>query len=65
MKMATVEAMFPELKVKDAYQTGRGKGSSSRIAIQRAIAAALKQVSGKRITTFKATITVVEMMEEQ
>ena len=60
MKMATVECTFPELLIKHMYKTGRGTGSSARIAIARAFADALKQVRKKHVHTIKATITIIE-----
>jgi len=64
MKQAYIEATFPELKVKDAFQTGRGRGGSSRIAIGRAFADLMKKVSKKRVSTIKATISITDVMEE-
>jgi hypothetical protein len=64
MKQAYIEATFPDLLVKDAYQTGRGRGSSSRIAISRAVGDLLKKVSKKRVSTIKATISITDVMEE-
>lgn len=64
MKQAYIEATFPDLKVKDAYQVGRGRGSSSRIAIGRAFSDLLKKVSKKRVTTIKATISITDVMED-
>ena len=61
MKLATAECMFPELKGGSIYKTGRGEGSTPKAAISRAIAAALKQVKGKRWHSVKATITVIDM----
>jgi hypothetical protein len=60
MKKVTVEAMFPELKGGNIYKTGQGEASSAKPAIARAFADVLKQVKGKRWTTVKTTITVVE-----
>lgn len=59
MKLVTVEAMFPEVKG-NCYRTGHGRGSSPRVAIAKAFRDVLKQVSGKRIHTIKATITIIE-----
>lgn len=64
MKQAYIEATFPDLKVKDAFQTGRGRGGSARIAIGRAFGDLLKKVSKKRVTTIKATISITDVMEE-
>lgn len=64
MKQAFIEGMFPDLKGGDIYKTGRGRGSSSRIAIARAFGDLLKQVSKKRVTTIKATISITDVVEE-
>jgi hypothetical protein len=61
MKLATIEGFWPELRGKHIYATGRGRGSTAKAAISRAIADILKAQRGKRWTSFKATITVVEM----
>lgn len=60
MKIATVEAMFPELRGGKIYKIGRGQGSDSRVAINRAFADLLYQVSGCHIHQIKATITIVD-----
>jgi len=60
MKLATLECMFPELKG-NCYRTGRGRASNPKAAISRAIGHALKQVKGKRWSTVRATISVVEI----
>lgn len=64
MKQAFVEGMFPDLRGGDIYKTGRGRGGSSRIAVARAFGDLLKQVSKKRITTIKATISITDVIEE-
>ena len=51
----------PELKGGSIYKTGRGEGSNPKAAISRAIGHALKQVKGKRWSTVRATISVVEI----
>ena len=61
MKLATIEGFWPELRGKHIYATGRGRGSSSKAAISRAVADILKMQRGKRWTSFKATVTVTEM----
>ena len=58
MKLAIAECMFPELKGPAVYRTGRGRGSSPRVAIARAFEHALRQNNGKRFQSIKATITV-------
>jgi hypothetical protein len=65
MKLATVEAMFPELKGGNIFQTGRAKGSTSKVAIGRAFGNLLKKVAKKRITSIKCTVTIVDVMPEQ
>jgi hypothetical protein len=58
MKLAITECMFPELKGPAIYRTGRGRGSSPRVAIARAFEHALRQNIGKKWQSIKATITV-------
>jgi len=64
MKQAFVEAMFPDLRGGNIYKTGRGRGGTSRVAIARAFGDLLKQVSKKRVTAIKATISITEVIEE-
>jgi len=59
MKLVTVEATFPELKGGFAQRTGRGRGTSARIAIARAFADVLKQNKKKQFHSIRATITVI------
>jgi hypothetical protein len=61
MKLAIAECMFPELKGPSIYKTGRGEATTPKAAISRAIGHALKQVKGRRWTTVRATISVVEV----
>lgn len=63
MKLAIVEAFFPEIPSGKCYVTGRGEGSNAKAAISRAIGDALKQVKGRRIHSFKATISIVEKID--
>lgn len=60
MKLAFVEAMFPELKGKYIYKTGRGEGSGNKAAISRAMGDLFKQIKGKRVSVIKCTITLTE-----
>lgn len=64
MKIATVEAQILELRG-NSYATGRGQGSTSKAAISRAFSDLFKQpnVSRKRFTTIKATITIARHVE--
>ena len=64
MKLATINAMFPEVKG-NPYRTGRGKGANAKAAISRAFGDVLKQVKGKRIHTINATVTIVEAQPEE
>ena len=65
MKLATVEATFPELKGGSIYRTGHGKASTAKAAISRAFGDVLKQNRGKRFHSIKATITVIETATEE
>jgi hypothetical protein len=60
MKIAHVEAMFPELKGRHIYRSGRGEGSNPKAAISRAMGDLFKSVKGKRFSTIKCTITITE-----
>lgn len=64
MKIATIQGEFPELKGNN-LAVGRGQGSTAKAAIARAIADLLKQsnVRRKRITNFRATITILNKQE--
>jgi len=59
VKLAQVDCFFPELRGKHINVTGRGRGSSPRVAIARAFENALRQNSGKQWHSIKATITVI------
>jgi hypothetical protein len=60
MKAVTVEAFFGELKG-NPYRTGRGRGSSTKVAISRAFGDLLKQVKKKQIHTIHATLTIMDV----
>jgi hypothetical protein len=60
MKRAIVECFLPELKGR-CDRTGRGTGSSNKVAIARAFADMFKQTKAKRITVIKATIMLSEV----
>ena len=64
MKNVLIEATFPELKGGFIYKNGRGSGSNPKAAISRAIGDLLKQVKGKRVSIIKATITIVEAVDQ-
>lgn len=61
MKLATVYATFPELRGGFCHRTGRGRASSSRIAIARAFADLLVQVKGRRVHEIKCSIAIIEV----
>lgn len=60
VKVVTIEAEFPELKIKNMYQQGRGRGSSVRVAFAAAGRDLFKKpgLKAKRFTMFKATVSV-------
>jgi hypothetical protein len=60
LKIAFVEAFFPELKGKFIYRTGRGEASDNKSAISRAMGDLFKGVKGKRVSVIKCTITLTE-----
>lgn len=64
MKAVTVEGTFPELKGGFIYKTGRGRGSSTKVAIARAFGDLLKQVKKKQIHSIHATLTIIEVQPE-
>ena len=67
IKVVTIEATFPELKTGAMYQTGRGRGSSVRVAFAAAGRNLFKQpkLKAKRFTMFKAVISVGTEAEAQ
>ena len=65
MKIAFVEAFFPELRGKFIYRSGRGEGSNPKAAISRAMGDLFKGVKGKRFSTIKCTITLTEKAENE
>ena len=60
MKTATINAHFPELVSHKCYATGKGKGSTLKVAIARAVQDLLRQpnVKGQRYTTIKMTVSI-------
>jgi hypothetical protein len=66
VKVVTIEATFPELKTGAMYQTGRGRGSSVRVAFAAAGCNLFKQpkLKAKRFTMFKATVSIGTEAEE-
>lgn len=65
MKIAFVEAFFPELKGKFIYRTGRGEASDNKSAISRAMGDLFKGVKGKRVSVIKCTITLTEKADNE
>jgi hypothetical protein len=60
MKIAVIQATFPELRGGYVYKTGRGRGSNAARATARACADLFRQVSRRRVTVFKATVSIFE-----
>ena len=60
MKVVTIEATFPELKIKHMYQQGRGRGSTLQAALAAATRDLLRQkgLKAKRFTVFTAIVSV-------
>jgi hypothetical protein len=65
MKTAFCEAMFPELKGSSIYKTGKGEGTNTVIAAQRALRHALHQIKGKRVSCVKCIITIHVRADEE
>ena len=64
MKTAVVSAMFPELKGGNIWKTGKGSGATAKVAITRAFADVLRQVSGRHIHQIKCTVAILESASE-
>jgi hypothetical protein len=62
MKLACIEAAFPELASPKMYQSGKGAGGTMKVAIRNAVTNLLKNkaLAHKRISVIKATITIYE-----
>jgi hypothetical protein len=65
MKLAYIEATFPELRGGYAQRTGRGEGSNAKTAISRAVGDLLKGGKGRRFTIFTAKVVVIDKQEDQ
>jgi len=59
MKIAHIDATFPELKGGFASRSGRGEGSTAKVAISRAMSDLLKSGRGRHFTSIKCSITVI------
>jgi hypothetical protein len=62
MKKVTVQAYIPQLPAGHAFQDVRGSGGSLGVAIKRAVDDLLKlpQVKGRRLSSMKLTVAVIE-----
>ena len=62
VKIAFIEAAFPELASPKMYQSGKGEGGTMKVAIRNAISNLLKSrvLARKHISVIKATITITE-----
>ncbi len=60
IKVVTLEGTFPEMLLKNMYQTGRGEGTNLRVAAANAIRDLLKQpaLRGRRLTAAKLTMSI-------
>jgi hypothetical protein len=67
MKIAFIEAAFPELASPKMYQSGRGEGGTMKVAIRNAVSNLLKNraLAHKRIGVIKCTITISEKSDAQ
>jgi hypothetical protein len=63
MKLATIEATFPELRGKYSQRSGRGEGSTAKSAISRAIGALLKSGNRRRFSVFTCRVVVIDKQE--
>ena len=62
MKIALIEAAFPELPSPKMYQSGKGEGGTMKVAIRNAVSNLLKNrvLAHKHISVIKCTITVTD-----
>jgi len=60
LRVVTITALFPELKGGSCDQTGKGKGSTLKVAASRAIVDLLRQkkLRKKQFSMIKATIAI-------
>jgi hypothetical protein len=67
LKLAFIEATFPELATPKMYQSGKGEGGTMKVAIRNAVSNLLKNraLAHKRISVIKATITITEKSDEE
>jgi hypothetical protein len=67
LKLAFIEATFPELATPKMYQSGKGEGGTMKVAIRNAVSNLLKNraLAHKRISVIKATITITEKADTE
>jgi len=65
MKVAFIEAFFPELKGGKINQSGRGEGANAKAAISRAFGDMFKKIKGKRVSVIKCTITLTQKADAE
>ena len=65
MKVAFVEAFFPELKGGKINQSGRGEAANNKAAISRAFGDMFKKIKGKRVSVIKCTITLTQKADKE
>lgn len=67
VKIAFIEATFPELVSSKMYQSGKGEGGTMKVAIRNAVSNLLKNraLAHKRISVIKATITITEKADNE
>jgi hypothetical protein len=67
MKIAFIEALFPELTVPNVHQSGKGVGGTMKVAIRNAVSNLLKNraLAHKRISVIKCMITITEKAENE
>jgi hypothetical protein len=67
LKLAFIEATFPELATPKMYQSGKGEGGTMKVAIRNAVSNLLKNraLAHKRISVIKATITITEKSDAE
>ena len=69
LKVVTLEGTFPEMLLKNMYQTGRGQGTNLRVAAANAIRDLLKQpaLRGRHLSAAKITMSIgtVDVHEEE
>lgn len=63
MKQAYIEGTFEHLIAHKNSACGRGRGSSARIALARAVSDLLKQpnIKGTRLTRFRASVVITDV----